>query len=164
VAVTATSAAGGISAAHNETFDVLQLLSFRMDFAAVAWGQIADGGHHYVAGNSVIDTFPSNAPTIENVGNVPVCVDLLFSPMVGKLLNNTHRITVFDGSLSGSPEQIFNAGTAGRFPSPLLPNAPAQLTLSLTAPNPLNADTYQGRLDITVKKSTGLTVACPPLP
>lgn len=175
VELTATSSSAGLGPVHTESFLVLNVMGFKMDFTTVDWGTIAPGEKDFVTGNSFFgcnsqpgcvapaqtEGFPSTKPTLENTGNSDMCLTVAFSRMTGKLLNNPHVIIRFDATFLGD-NLFFDAGAPQQFPKKLGPNIPTNISFSIQPPDPLNHDDYQGRVDFTIKKAVAGATPCVP--
>lgn len=150
VIASAVDRAGNTSELSN-TFTVLPIIGFQRDFAGVDFGQILPNTDKWVRGDF---EFGSPLPTVKNVGNVLMNINVEFTPMVGaKYLK---LIDLFDVMLDSTNDSVVDgqafdpvrAGESVCFDEQALgSNVTGQIDFSIH-PGSIPADSYAGRVNI----------------
>ena len=149
-----TVTAQGGSDTLTNYIDILCVYALQIDFNKVDWGLITPGVRNVVGGDLVWDDPPDNKPTVKNVGNDGMGLEIRFSEMTGP---NKGKIDSFRRLLRHAPLQLSvhrpnrgrHLGGLGDDPAQVLcANDLGKLDLSLHPPLPLVPDTYSGTMDI----------------
>jgi hypothetical protein len=152
--VVETLTANGGTDTLTNYIDILCVYALQIDFNTVDWGDITPGITDTVSGDLIWNDPPDNAPTVKNVGNDGMGLQIHFSEMTGP---NKGKIDTFDGCFGRSAATILcldpiPASTwadFGQAPAQVLcANEVGKLDLSIHPPTPLVPDTYTGTMDV----------------
>jgi len=154
--VYATDKGGETSEKVSNTFEVISILAFAIDFDLVDWGPMKPLTKDQVSGNEVMEPMPNaaglnkNPPTIKNLGNDPLRLKLKFDPMIGEVQKKV--IDRFDATFMGSTKDPIMAGSWYTFPTTTkLERCHAtQIDFSVTPGELVTTDTYKGKVYVTV--------------
>jgi hypothetical protein len=94
VEVTAVNGAGA-SFTNVDFFDVICTVVLQRDFSAISWGPILNNQDTVISGDT---NFGSGGPTLRNVGNAPMFVEIQYEPLVSTV-DPTKTILRFDAAL-----------------------------------------------------------------
>jgi hypothetical protein len=137
---TAVHVSGSISK-QNVYFDVPCIYALQVDFASVNWGGITPGLTKVLAGNLL---WGDNIPTVKNVGNDGMGLNIEFSRLVGAAEQKV--IEVFDAKYGRSPATLN-----------VVDPIPANTVTNLTAgPNQILCANELGKLDLSIHPPLGL--------
>jgi hypothetical protein len=150
VDASAVDQAGNTGSLSNQ-FTVLPIIGLRQDFTAIDFGQILPNTTKWVRGDFA---FGGALPTVMNVGNVLMYINVQFTPMLG--VNFQKVINVFDVMLDSTDNAVVdgqtydpvNAGAVVCFDQEALgSNVEGQIDFSIH-PGSIPGDTYLGRVNI----------------
>ncbi len=138
----------------SKTFTDLPIVGWKKDFTTINWGAISPNTFKVLSGDR---DFGSTPPTIENMGNIDIFLNVNFHDLAGATLGkviNSFDISVgtetlappfvtIDPVASGAPVCVNRA---------LLSNDPTELDLSIH-PKSIPNDSYSGSIDMWVTTS-----------
>lgn len=147
VTASVSDQAGNVGELTN-TMTVLCVVGLWTDFTNVDFGQIVPNTAKWVRGDTTFDDpADSGMPSIKNVGNTNMFLEMNYSEMVGASQGKT--ITSFDGQLNTQEVNPMAAGSTYCFNlQPIGSNVVGQLDLSIH-PGSVPADSYTGSLTLT---------------
>jgi hypothetical protein len=156
VEVYATDTGGSTSTRLINTFGVIGILAFAIDFDVVDWGSFKPNITDTVSGNEIMEPMPNapgennNPPTIKNLGNDPFTLKLMYDPMIGT--TDLKVIDKFDATFMGVSIDPMDAGTWYTWPTTAkLERCHAtQIDFSVHPSSLVTTDTYVGALHLTI--------------
>jgi hypothetical protein len=151
ITVFAVDQAGNIGSLTNQDLYYVPVAAFRLDFTTVNFGDIKPSVEKIVPGDW--DMATPDAPTIMNIGNIPIAIKVHFTEMVGKDLGKI--IPDFDASFhpaEGVKEKLLLVASQwGMFEQCLELCHTEKLDFSVHAPFGTPTDTYSGLVHIAAE-------------
>jgi hypothetical protein len=152
--IASVSDKNGVIGSLTNTMTVECVVGLWTDFSKVDFGSISPNTGKWVRGDTTFDDpVDSGLPSVKNVGNTNMYLELKYGEMKGADQQKT--IDSFDAQLNSQKFDPMDAGTTYCFyDQPLGSNVVGQIDFSIH-PGSIPADTYSGKLWLT-----GVT-ACP---
>lgn len=142
---------GGKTGTLINYFEYLSIVALRCDFASISWGSVNVNQWNILYGDEDLGT--PTKPTVQNIGNDPSKIELLFTDMEGA--NFQKKISDFDALMLGGHIELVAgipmviADGLGN-PINLPPCTPTQIDFSVHPPLGTPEDIYTGQMTITI--------------
>ncbi len=151
IQVTALDGSGVALQPTATAFDHLSLAAFETDFSLIDFGIVSPGGQSRVAGDEKF-VMNDGHPSIRNIGNVPLRLEIIFKPMVSTQ-GSTQILNLGAGFLG--ERRYFQPGKPLLFSNWIMPGQVAGVDTWLDPPVGIPPAKYSGTVSVSMWPKSG---------